>query len=62
MENDYNQLEIDNAISELLDVHCNKLKAEEFNFIEELSNQEKITQEERNILMALYDNMAEPGY
>lgn len=61
MENDYNQLEIDNIIEELITLHFSKLKFTEISFIGELSGN-VISQEQRDKLIKLYDGVRDiPG-
>ena len=64
MENDYNQLEIDSIIEELLTIHLCKLKSLEISFIENLKGRTKepITQWQRDILIKIYDAVGEAGY
>lgn len=62
MENDYSQIEIDNIVNELMDIHISKLKPEEIYFLDMLSIQDKINQEQRDILIKLYDSIGEAGY
>lgn len=58
---DYNQLEIDNIIEDLLSVHIGKLKPEEIRFLNAIDGIE-LTQEQRDILLKLYDSTGEAGY
>ena len=58
---DYSQLEIDNIIEDLLSVHIGKLKPGEINFLNIIDGKE-ITQEQRDILLKLYDSTGEAGY
>ena len=67
MENDYSQAEVNNTIEELTTVHISKLKQEELAFLSGLTVikhevKPKITQEERDTLIKLYDAIGEAGY
>lgn len=61
MNNDYSQLEIDNIVDELLNVHICKLKQPEINFLNSIDGK-AINQEQRDILIKLYDATCEAGY
>ena len=62
MENDYSQLEIDNIIREINLIYYSKLKPEEIQFMDQLSFCGKISQEQRDILIKIYDAIGETGY
>lgn len=62
MENDYSQLEIDNIIIEINLIHYGKLKPEEINFMDQIYFSDKISQEQRDILIKIYDAVGEAGY
>ena len=60
INNDYSQLEIDNVIESLLTVHFGKLKCEELAFIDTV-NGHRLTQNQRDVLIKLYDAVSEGG-
>lgn len=62
MEKDYSQLEIDNIIIEINLIHYGKLKPEEINFMDQIYFSDKISQEQRDILIKIYDAVGEAGY
>lgn len=61
MERDYNQHEIDSMITELLTIHCAKLKESEIEMLQELTGSH-VTFEQRDILIGMYDRMGEASY
>ena len=62
MEKDYSQLEIDNIIIEINLIHYSKLKPEEIKFMDQIYFSDKLSQEQRDILIKIYDAVGEAGY
>ena len=62
MENDYSQNEINTIINELLGIHKAKLMVWEIGALERMQIPDKISQLERDWLIAIYDRIGEAGY
>lgn len=65
MENDYSQEEISNICKDLLFDQGSKLKEEEVVFINKMYHKnlnERTSQEQRDVLISMYDRMGEANY
>lgn len=65
MENDYNELEVRQMIVELMNDHGDKLKEDEkvfLNAVWKVQQFRKLSQDQRDLLVGMYDRMGEANY